>query len=217
MLAAIVAVGEVPLAAQDASGALRAESAKVRALMTRGMERSGTFRDLTSRLSAADVVVYVRFSRCQGTLADASYGHRPCPAFGGFSSSSTNSAARRMNSRRCSHTNCNMRSKLPMRRRYGTWTPSRRHSRGAAGKGHTDSRTAQAMEITKRVAAELGSTREPRPVYPPGRSGAKLLKSGDAPFPTYSRVSTPAVPLERVVAVQWNVVWLQPPLAADPR
>jgi hypothetical protein len=33
------------------------------------MERSGTFRHLTSRLSGSDVVVYVRFSRCPGNVA----------------------------------------------------------------------------------------------------------------------------------------------------
>lgn len=68
VLAAIAAVGEVPMSAQDASPALRPESAGVRALMTSGIERSSTFRDLTSRLSGADVVIYVRFSRCPGNL-----------------------------------------------------------------------------------------------------------------------------------------------------
>ena len=37
--------------------------------MTRGMERSSTFRNLITRLSGADVVVYMRFSRCPGDHA----------------------------------------------------------------------------------------------------------------------------------------------------
>ena len=69
VLATIAAAGEVPVTAPDASRAIRPESADVRALMSRGIERSSTFRDLASRLSRADVVVYVRFSRCPGDVA----------------------------------------------------------------------------------------------------------------------------------------------------
>ena len=68
VLTAIAAAGEVSVTAQDTSRALRPESAAVRAVMTRGLERSGAFRDLTSQLSRSDLVVYMRFSRCPGDV-----------------------------------------------------------------------------------------------------------------------------------------------------
>ena len=68
VLAAMVAAAEIPTAAQNASPALRPESAAVRTLLATGIQRSSTFRDLTDRLSGSDVIVYVRFSRCPGDV-----------------------------------------------------------------------------------------------------------------------------------------------------
>ena len=47
---------------------VRAEDPAIRALIDRGMERSATFRDLYTRLDNANVIVYVRFSRCSGAV-----------------------------------------------------------------------------------------------------------------------------------------------------
>ncbi len=69
VLAAIAAAGQVPVTAQDASRALRPESAAARTLIANGIERSNTFRGLTDRLSGTDVIAYVRFSRCPGNFA----------------------------------------------------------------------------------------------------------------------------------------------------
>jgi len=68
VLAAVVAAGQVHATAQDASRAVRPESAAVRTLMANGLERSNTFRNLADRLDGTDVIVYVRFSRCPGNL-----------------------------------------------------------------------------------------------------------------------------------------------------
>ncbi len=54
------------LNAQRASPAVRPEDALIRALIAGGIERSGTFRDLSTRLESGDVTVYVRFSSCAG-------------------------------------------------------------------------------------------------------------------------------------------------------
>jgi hypothetical protein len=52
------------LNAQSGSPALRPEDAGISALIAGGIERSGTFRDLSTRLERGDVIVYVRFSPC---------------------------------------------------------------------------------------------------------------------------------------------------------
>ena len=64
VLAAIAAAGGGTVNGQSESPAVRPESADIRALIDRGIERSATFRDLITGLHNADVIVYVRFSRC---------------------------------------------------------------------------------------------------------------------------------------------------------
>jgi hypothetical protein len=64
-LMAMVAGGGA-LNAQSASPTLRPEDAGIRTLIAGGIERSGTFRDLNTRLESGDVTVYVRFSSCDG-------------------------------------------------------------------------------------------------------------------------------------------------------
>lgn len=64
MIMTIVVAGGPMVNAQAASVRLRPEGAAVRALIDRGMEGSGTFRDLKAGLDNADVIVYVRFSSC---------------------------------------------------------------------------------------------------------------------------------------------------------
>ena len=64
-LMTMVASGSV-LNAQITPSALRPEDAGIRALIAGGIERSGTFRDLNTRLESGDVTVYVRFSSCDG-------------------------------------------------------------------------------------------------------------------------------------------------------
>ena len=64
LLAAIAAAGGGTLHAQSESSAVRPEGAALRGLIARGMERSATCRDLITRLDKADVIVYVKFSRC---------------------------------------------------------------------------------------------------------------------------------------------------------
>jgi hypothetical protein len=70
VVGAVVAVfavaSGVNLNARNASSSIRPESRAVRALIDRGLERSGTFRDLVRELDNADILVYVRFSRCDG-------------------------------------------------------------------------------------------------------------------------------------------------------
>ena len=60
----IIATGEGIVNAQTESPRVRPESAGIRALIDRGLERSGTFRELNSRLQNTNVIVYVRFSSC---------------------------------------------------------------------------------------------------------------------------------------------------------
>ena len=70
VLAAIATAGGGTVHAQSESSAVRPEDAAIQALIARGMERSATFRDLKTRLDTADVIVYVKFSRCaQGVAA----------------------------------------------------------------------------------------------------------------------------------------------------
>ena len=64
MLMTIVTTGEGIVNAQTESPRVRPEDAAIRALIDRGIERSATFRDLITGLDNADVIVYVRFSRC---------------------------------------------------------------------------------------------------------------------------------------------------------
>jgi hypothetical protein len=49
-------------------GSVRPEGSPVGALIARGLERSETFRDLVAKLDNTDVVVYVRFSSCNGRV-----------------------------------------------------------------------------------------------------------------------------------------------------
>src|SRR5687768_16738887 len=67
-LAAIATAGGATTHA-GGSAAVRPEDPAVRALIASGMKRSATFRDLNTRLDETDVVVYVRFSRCDGGVA----------------------------------------------------------------------------------------------------------------------------------------------------
>lgn len=66
VVATMVASCGETVSAQNGSPAVRAESEGVRKLIASGMQRSETFRDLSARLDASDVVVYVRFSPCPG-------------------------------------------------------------------------------------------------------------------------------------------------------
>jgi hypothetical protein len=68
-LAVIAAAGGSVGHAQNRSAAVRPVDAAVRALVARGTQRSTTLRDLSTRLDDTDVVVYVRFSRCNGSVA----------------------------------------------------------------------------------------------------------------------------------------------------
>jgi hypothetical protein len=63
-LLTIIATGEGIINAQSESPRVRPESAGTRALIDRGLERSGTFRELNTRLQNTNVIVYVRFSSC---------------------------------------------------------------------------------------------------------------------------------------------------------
>jgi len=64
LLMTIVTTGGRIVNAQTGSPRVRPEDAAIRALIDRGMERSATFRDLNTGLDNANVIVYVRFSRC---------------------------------------------------------------------------------------------------------------------------------------------------------
>ena len=64
MLMTIVTTGGRIVNAQTGFARVRPEGAAIRALIDRGMERSATFRDLHTGLDNANVIVYVRFSRC---------------------------------------------------------------------------------------------------------------------------------------------------------
>jgi len=162
VLAAIVAAGEVPVSAQDASPALRPESAAVRALMTKGIERSGTFRDLTSRLSGADVIIYVRFSRCPGNVpgclqwASAAPGLRrvviKLDQFGRTPNELTALLAHELQHALEVADATEINDLASFQKAF-----AERGWKGAHG-----FETALAGEITKRVAAELGSTSEAR-------------------------------------------------------
>jgi hypothetical protein len=66
MLMTIVTAGGRNANAQTGSPRVRPEDAAIRALIDRGMERSATFRDVNTRLDNANVIVYVRSSRCSG-------------------------------------------------------------------------------------------------------------------------------------------------------
>src|SRR4051812_21893864 len=66
VLATIIVGVVVDGYAQGASNAIRPEDAAIRELLARGVQRSGTFRDLIARRATSDVVAYVRFSPCVG-------------------------------------------------------------------------------------------------------------------------------------------------------
>ena len=172
VLAAIAAAGEVPMIAQDASPALRPESAAVRALMTKGIERSSTFRDLTSRLSRADVVVYVRFSRCQGNAAACLLWASAAPGlrrvvikldqFGRSPNELTALLAHELQHALEVADAPEIKDLASFQKAF-----AERGWKGAHG-----FETAQAREVTKRVAAELVSASEAR------ESGARSTATG---------------------------------------
>ena len=157
-LAAIVAAGGVPMTAQDAWQPLRPESAAVRALMTGGIERSSTFRDLTTRLGGADVTVYVRFSRCPGDLPGCLLWASTAPGvrrvlikldpFGRSPNELTALLGHELQ-------HALEVAEAPEIRDLASFQKAfdRRGWKGAHG-----FETAQAREVTKRVAAELGAT-----------------------------------------------------------
>lgn len=64
VLMTIIAAGGREVNTQSGSPRVRPEDAAIRALIDRGMERSATFRDLHTGLDNANVIVYIRFSRC---------------------------------------------------------------------------------------------------------------------------------------------------------
>ncbi|HET7696561.1 MAG TPA: hypothetical protein VFK57_12685 [Vicinamibacterales bacterium] len=64
MLVAVLTTGTRIGNAQTGVPRVRPEDAAIRTLIDRGMERAATFRDLYTGLDTADVIVYVRFSRC---------------------------------------------------------------------------------------------------------------------------------------------------------
>lgn len=70
VLAAMTVAGGEDLKAQKAqtAPAVRPEDRALEVVIANGVERSATFRDLITRLDTTDVVVYVRFSRCAGSV-----------------------------------------------------------------------------------------------------------------------------------------------------
>jgi len=64
VLVTIIAVGGRGVNAQSGSPRIRPENDAIRALIDSGMERSATFRDLSTGLDNANVIVYVRFAPC---------------------------------------------------------------------------------------------------------------------------------------------------------
>ena len=70
VLMTAVTTGEGIVNAQSGSARVRPEDAAIRALIDHGMEQSTTFREVIDDLDHANVIVYVRFSRCaQGVPA----------------------------------------------------------------------------------------------------------------------------------------------------
>lgn len=68
VVAALATAGGVNLNAQGAMSSIRPEGSTVRALIATGLERSETFRELLGKLDNGDVVIYVRFSPCNGRV-----------------------------------------------------------------------------------------------------------------------------------------------------
>lgn len=68
VVTAITFTNSTNLNSQQAPPAVRPEGSGVETLVTRGLQRSATFRDMVTRLENADVVVYVRFARCEGDV-----------------------------------------------------------------------------------------------------------------------------------------------------
>ena len=66
VLVTIVMTGARTANAQTASIRIRPEHGGIRTLIDQGLQRSATFRDLHTGLDRSNVVVYVRFSRCSG-------------------------------------------------------------------------------------------------------------------------------------------------------
>ena len=69
VFAAITMAASGTVNAQGRAPSVRPEEPAVRELITNGMTRSTTFRDLSARLDQSDVVVYVRFAPCSGNVA----------------------------------------------------------------------------------------------------------------------------------------------------
>jgi hypothetical protein len=202
VLAAIAAAGEVPMTAQDAP-CLRPESAAVRALMTRGIERSSTFRDLTNRLSGADVVVYVRFSRCLGNLpgclmwASAAPGLRrvliKLDPFGRSPNELTALLAHELQ-------HALEVADAPEIRNLASFQTA---FAGRGWKGAHGYETAQAREITNRVAKELNQERE---WVPSSKSRTRIIAGTVVEGDIDARMLTAAIEVlprrpERIVMV----------------
>lgn len=69
VLAAFATASGVSLHSQNAPGSVRFDDPAIRGLIDRGLERSETFRDLVGELDKSDIVVYVRFSKCNGPVS----------------------------------------------------------------------------------------------------------------------------------------------------
>ena len=160
VLAMIAGAGEGPMTAPDAWRALRPESAAVRTLMARGIERSGTFRDLTGRLSRADVIVYVRFSSCPGDVAGCLFWGSAAPGlrrvlikldqFGRSPNELTALLAHELQHALEVADAPEIRDLASFQKAFA----------GRGWKGAHGFETAQAKEVRTRVAAELGSSTE---------------------------------------------------------
>ena len=68
VVTAITLANSTNLNSQQVPPAVRPEGSSVEKLITRGLHRSATFRDMVTKLENADVVVYVRFARCGGDV-----------------------------------------------------------------------------------------------------------------------------------------------------
>lgn len=160
VLAAMVAAAEVPTAAQNASRALRPESAAVGTLLATGIQRSSTFRDLTGRLSGSDVIVYVRFSRCAGDVPGCLFWASAAPGlrrvlikldpFGRSQEELTALLAHELRHALEVADAPEIRDLASFEKAFA----------GHGWKGAHGFETAPAREITKRVTAELRSTNE---------------------------------------------------------
>ena len=153
-LGVAIAAGGI-LHAQVASTAVRPEQDAVHRLVARGMDRSETFRGLSARLDSSDVVVYVRFAGCAGgvpaCLVMASEGPGPrrllvkLDRFGRSESDLIALLAHELQHANEVATAPEVRDAASFREFF-----ERRGRKGSDG-----FETAQAKEITRRVAEEL--------------------------------------------------------------